>query len=58
MILETLSALDQVPQHGLLLKFRTADIFTTNFVSSLYIKAFREVFPIDVRSPEISEWDS
>jgi hypothetical protein len=28
-------------------------IFTTNFVGSLDIRAFREVFPIGVRSPEI-----
>jgi hypothetical protein len=28
-------------------------IFTTNFVGSLDIRAFREVFPIEVRSPEI-----
>jgi hypothetical protein len=28
-------------------------IFTTNFVGSLDIRAFREVFPIGVKSPEI-----
>jgi hypothetical protein len=28
-------------------------IFTTNFVGSLDIRASREVFPIEVRSPEI-----
>ncbi len=28
-------------------------IFTTNFVGFLDIRAFREVFPIGVRSPEI-----
>jgi hypothetical protein len=27
--------------------------FTTNFVGSLDIRASREVFPIEVRSPEI-----
>jgi hypothetical protein len=31
-------------------------IFTTNFVSSLNIRASREVFPIGVRSPEIEMW--
>jgi len=30
-------------------------IFTTNFVGSLDIRASREVFPIEVRSPEISQ---
>jgi hypothetical protein len=30
-------------------------IFTTNFVGSLDIRASREVFPIEVRSPEISK---
>jgi len=29
-------------------------IFTTNFVGSLDIRASREVFPIEVRSPEIT----
>jgi hypothetical protein len=28
-------------------------IFTTNFVGSLDIRASREVFPIEIRSPEI-----
>jgi hypothetical protein len=35
----------------LLLEFTL--IFTTNFVGSLDIRASREVFPIEVRSPEI-----
>jgi len=30
-------------------------IFATNFVDSLDIKASREVFPIEVRSPEIED---
>jgi Na+-transporting methylmalonyl-CoA/oxaloacetate decarboxylase gamma subunit len=30
-------------------------IFATNFVGSLIIRASREVFPIEVRSPEIVE---
>ncbi len=30
-------------------------LFTTNFVGSLDIRASREVFPIEVRSPEISQ---
>jgi len=30
-------------------------IFTTNFVGSLDIRASREVFAIEVRSPEISQ---
>jgi hypothetical protein len=29
-------------------------IFTTNFVGSLDIRASREMFPIEVRSPEIA----
>ena len=28
-------------------------IFATNFVGSLYIRASQEVFPIEVKSPEI-----
>jgi acetyltransferase-like isoleucine patch superfamily enzyme len=32
-------------------------IFTTNFVGSLDIRASREVFPIGVRSPEITDSD-
>ena len=31
-------------------------IFTTNFVGSLDIRASREVFPIGVRSPEITAY--
>ena len=31
-------------------------IFTTNFVGSLDIRASREVFPIGVRSPEITKY--
>jgi hypothetical protein len=34
-------------------KFRTTDVFTTNFVGSLDSRVSREVFPIGVRSPEI-----
>jgi hypothetical protein len=34
-------------------KFRTTDIFTTNFLGSSDIRASREVFPIGFRSPEI-----
>jgi hypothetical protein len=30
-------------------------IFTTNFVGSLDIRASREVFPIEVRNPEIGQ---
>jgi hypothetical protein len=30
-------------------------IFTTNFIGSLDIRASREVFPIEAKSPEIRE---
>ena len=38
-------------------KFRTTDIFATNCVDSLNFRASREVFQIEVRSPEISIWN-
>jgi hypothetical protein len=38
----------------MLLYLEFTHIITTNFVGSLDIRASREVFPIEVRSPEIT----
>jgi hypothetical protein len=44
----------EFPNSELLMCRKFTLIFTTNFVGSLDIRAFRKVFPIGVRSPEIS----